>query len=63
MVVEEVVIAIEELVVALPLAAEAMHEQTAPASTLAERAVARPQALVAHPKAFITIEFDIEGMH
>lgn len=56
-------IAIEELVVALPLAAEAMHEQTAPASTLAERAVARPQALVAHPKAFITIEFDIEGMH
>lgn len=57
-------IAIEELVVALPwAAAEEMHEQTAPASILAERAVARPQALVAHPKAFITIEFDIEGMH
>jgi hypothetical protein len=61
-VVEEVVITPVELVVAFALAEE-MHEQTAPASTFAARAVTKPQALVAHPRALMTIEFDIDGMH
>ena len=38
---------------------DARHEQTAPAEAFAESAVASPQALVAHPRALITIEFDI----
>lgn len=59
--IEDVVMAIVELVVAFTLAAEVMHEQTAPASTLAATAVTKPQALVAHPRALITIEFDIAG--
>jgi hypothetical protein len=58
----EVVITIAELIVAA-FAADVMHEQTAPASTLAERAVTKPQALVAHPKALMTMEFDIAGWH
>jgi hypothetical protein len=61
--IEDVVMAIVELVVAFTLAAEVMHEQTAPASTLAATAVTKPQALVAHPRALITIEFDIAGWH
>jgi len=59
-IVVEVVIITFELVVAA-FAADVMHEQTAPASTLAERAVTKPQALVAHPKALMTMEFDIVG--
>jgi hypothetical protein len=60
---EEVVVnTTVELVVPLALAEE-MHEHTAPASTLAARAVTKPQALVAHPRALMTIEFEILGMH
>jgi hypothetical protein len=64
-VVEDVVTLTVELVVAVlfALAAEVMHEQTAPALFLAASAVAKPQALVAHPRALITIEFDIAGWH
>jgi hypothetical protein len=59
--IEYVVMEIVELVVAFTLAAEVMHEQTAPASALAASAVAKPQVLVAHPRALITIEFDTAG--
>lgn len=59
---EDVVNTTEELVVALAFAEE-IHEQTAPASTLAARAVTKPQALVAQPKALRTMEFDIVGSH
>lgn len=62
-IVVEVVITIAELVVAFLLAAEVMHEQTAPASTFAASAVTKPQALVAHPRALMSIEFDIAGWH
>lgn len=59
--VDEVVTRAVELVVAFAFLAEVIQEETAPASTLAARAVTRPQALVAHPRALMTIEFDIEG--
>jgi hypothetical protein len=49
--------------VSVSVAAEARHEQTPPAEAFTESAVAKPQALVAHPRALITIEFDIAGTH
>jgi hypothetical protein len=60
-VVEITVLVAVELVVAVK-AAE-IQEHTAPAEFFAARAVTRPQALVAHARASMTIAFDTAGTH
>lgn len=49
--------------VAAAVKAAEIQEHTAPAEFFAARAVTRPQALVAHARASMTIAFDTAGTH